>query len=231
MVVVGEFDGMHRTHAGMIAHARALASDGAGDAGEVVALVVDAGDAAAHLMNVRRRCELLVLAGVASASVVRAPAGLEGRDEVAAALERLRPGVLLEEPGWGSTAVSPADITAAAIIRRVRRGDVADAAALLGRPFELEGVLEPSTRDGAVPRAHFVVIDAQAVVPRSGAYVAHLRTGRRWIGAVVHIGSGPRGRPPIDIAADALPVDVARQLGLVALLDRLPSALEPETGR
>jgi FAD synthase len=229
VVVVGEFDGMHRAHAGMIAHARTLASHGSGDAGEVVALVVDGGEVAAHLMNVRRRCELLVLAGVASATVVRAPAGLEGRDEVAAALERLRPGVLLEEPGWGSTAVSPADITTAAIIRRVRRGDVAEAAALLGRPFELEGVLEPSRRAGA--RARFVVIDPQAVVPRSGAYVAHLRTGRRWVGAVVHIGSGPGGRPPIEIEAVVSPGDDgARQLGVLALLDRLPPALEPETG-
>ena len=100
---------------------------------------------------------------------------------------------------------------------------------LLGRPFELEGVLEPSRRDGA--RARFVVIDPQAVVPRSGAYVAHLRTGRRWIGAVLHIGSGPGGRPPIDIEADALPGDDgARQLAVVALLDRLPPAAEPETG-
>jgi FAD synthase len=229
-VVVGEFDGMHRTHAGLIAHARTLASDGAGDAGEVVALVVDAGDATAHLMNVRRRCELLVLAGVASATVVRASAQLDAHEEVAAALERLRPGVLLEEPGWGSSAVSPADITTAAIIRHVRRGDVAHAAALLGRPFELEGVFEPSSRDVDGARARFVVIDAQAVVPRSGAYAAHLRTGRRWVGAVVHVGSRRRGRTPIDIEADAVPSDAARQLGVIALLDRWSPALATGTG-
>ncbi len=108
---------------------------------------------------------------------------------------------------------------------------MAHAATLLGRPFELEGVLEPSGRDVAGARARFVVVDPQAVVPRSGAYVAHLRTGRRWVGAVVYIGRRRRGRPPIDIEADALPGDdVARQLGVVALLDRLLPAPEAEAG-
>ena len=214
VVVLGEFDGVHRDHVALVADALKLSTP---LRAAVVAIVADVGEGVARIMNVNRRCELLLSCGVSSAFVVPLPRPVDVQDVVGAALERMRPiAVLVDRESWpsqprgalteylhrigaivrdGATAPDPAPgpINTATIIDLVRSGDILTAGEMLGRPYELAG--EIAARDFDPPPTGFqteqVVPAPDIVLPGSGVYAARTLIGRRWVGAAVNVGTRP----------------------------------------
>ena len=97
---------------------------------------------------------------------------------------------LLERIGFEvRTAPEVAGVSSSAIRALVEDGDVAGAAALLGRPPELDGVVVPGERRGGTlgyPTANLGV-DSNLLVPRFGIYAGAARGHR----AAVSIGDEP----------------------------------------
>ena len=212
--MLGEFDGVHRDHAALVADALKLSRP---LRAAVVAIVADGGEGVPRIMNVNRRCELLLSCGVSSAFVVPLPRPVDVQDAVGAALERMRPiAVFIDRESWpsqprdalteylhwigaivrdGATAPDPAlgPINTASIIDLVRSGDIRTAGEMLGRPHELAG--EIAARDFDPPPTGFqteqVVPAPDIVLPGSGVYAARTLIGRRWVGAAVNVGTRP----------------------------------------
>ena len=97
---------------------------------------------------------------------------------------------LLERLGFEvRTAPEVAGVSSSAIRALVEEGDVAGAAALLGRPPELDGVVVPGERRGGTlgyPTANLGV-DSNLLVPRFGIYAGAARGHR----AALSIGTNP----------------------------------------
>jgi len=211
VVVIGPFDGVHRSHLAAVASATRLARR---HRSNVVAVVADQGEGTAQLMHVARRCELLLSAGVSSAFVAPLPTPSDVRDVLGPTLERMQPVAVLVDPlDWpmqpaaelsaylrrlGVLVVDAARdgqhvagaIDTSSIIEDVRRGDVVAAAATLGRPYELVGTVaarRPATPGGS-PSVR-VVVAPGVVLPHAGIYAATTLIGRRWVGAVVNVGA------------------------------------------
>lgn len=97
----------------------------------------------------------------------------------------------------------PAAVSSTAIRSRLAAGDVAGAAAALGRWHRLSGSVVAGDRRGrelGYPTAN-VDVDPAIAVPADGVYAARLRTQRQpdvWLDAAVSVGSNPtfqvRGR-------------------------------------
>ena len=236
VVVAGQFDGVHVGHRRLVTVALALAAEAGGG---VVALVVDDDAGGRYLASARRRCELLVHAGVATATVVpvtrhqhvdvqlrRVLVGLnpvaigfeqEIRVAVRNAVRSCLPSSEVLDTPTDRLAGSP--VTSGVVATLIADGAVDDVVSLLGRPFEIEGTIRNVGRSSTQSRPFFmpVAVDARLVMPRPGDYAAHVRLQQRSVDAVVRVD-------------DAVSVLLLRPLEVhvtdaitLALIKRLPS--------
>lgn len=86
-----------------------------------------------------------------------------------------------------------AEIRSTLIRRRIEEGDVADAAAMLGRPYEVEGIVVPGDARGrrlGVPTAN-VSIPATLTVPLLGVYAVTVGIDGRSHPGVANLGTRP----------------------------------------
>ena len=207
--MIGTFDGVH------LGHRRVL--DAALDTGLPVTVLtfhphprtVVQGNLVEMVCTLERRTELLLELGAADVRVI--PFGLEtaaqepdafvrehlaGADVVIAGEDfrfgHRRAGDLgtLERLGFDVRRVPLAGgISSSEIRRLVHEGEMAAAAALLGRPFELDGVVVPGDQRGGTlgyPTAN-LALDPALLVPRYGIYAGAARGHR----AAVSIGTNP----------------------------------------
>ncbi|MGB9358496.1 MAG: bifunctional riboflavin kinase/FAD synthetase [Acidimicrobiia bacterium] len=89
---------------------------------------------------------------------------------------------------------------------RIEEGDVSDAAAMLGRPYEVEGIVVPGDARGrqlGVPTAN-VSVPATLTVPRSGVYAVTVGIDGRELPGVANLGV----RPTFDGTEQVLEVHV-----------------------
>lgn len=209
-VALGTFDGVHLGHRAVLA--------AASEAGGRPTLVTfdphrraAPGEEVPLLTTVERRLELAAAAGVEEALVLRfddgrpAPTGEELAERVLRPIGTRAvvagPGLrfgrdreggpdLLERLGFTVILVRPvAGASSAAIRRLLAAGAVAEAAPLLGRPPEVEGIVVAGDARGATlgfPTANLAVPDG-LLVPANGIY-AGAAAGRR---AAVSIGTNP----------------------------------------
>ena len=218
VIALGEFDGVHRRHAELVDEAMEEARD------RVTSLMVVVIDATGHpqrpgqLMNVRRRCQLLILAGASTATVIPAASSRHAGDQLTALLTRLQPSVVLLDPEardivdasiterpevraptdrpGPSRDPAVATITTAGVIRALTDGDITTVTGMLGRPPELEGVLRgPATR-GVLTLA---VGGRDIVPPAIGTYAARVRLDGAWEAAVVSVVAGADDARRLDV--------------------------------
>jgi riboflavin kinase/FMN adenylyltransferase len=209
-VAIGTFDGVHRGHLRVIEAARAAHLRPAVVTFEPHPRAVLGGEVRL-LTTTQRRVELLAAAGVEDvillhfdtelaglapdlfAQTVLRPAGAE----VVAAGDTFRFGRgrsgdlgLLERLGFDVRRVPLVENVSSSHIRKLlSAGEIADAAGLLGRPPEVEGVVVEGDRRGKVlgfPTANLAVQD-DLLVPPDGVYAGSAR-GRP---AAVSIGTNP----------------------------------------
>ena len=209
-VAIGTFDGVHRGHRAVVeaAVATGLAATAITfDPHPRVAL----GNQVELITTLERRLELLGEAGaeaVLVAGFTRELQRLEPEEfaetylraigaEVVLAGDDFRFGArrrgdleLLERLGFEVVRVDElAGVSSTEIRRAVQEGDVRRAAELLGRPYELDGVVVAGDQRGGTlgyPTAN-LALDPQLVCPRYGIY-AGAALGRR---AAVSIGTNP----------------------------------------
>jgi riboflavin kinase/FMN adenylyltransferase len=209
-VAIGSFDGVHRGHVAVV--------DALLDSGLVPTVVtfephprVALGSRVELLTTQARKLELLAELGVEDALVVRFDvelSQLEPEEFVRRILEpigcevvvagddfrfgRSRSGdlALLRSLGYDvRRARAVAGISSTAIRDHVRAGELAQAARLLGRPYELDGTVVSGDRRGGTlgyPTAN-LALGAELVVPPYGIY-AGFALGHR---AAVSIGVNP----------------------------------------
>ena len=209
-VAIGTFDGVHRGHRSVLGAAI--------DSGlEPTVITLDPhprivlGNRVDLITTLERRLELLAEAGVADTLVAAfTPEFMRlspdefiatyltsiGAEAVAVG-EDFRFGhrragsvATLVEAGLEVLPVEEiVDVSSTAIRDAVRRGDLATSAAMLGRPFELDGVVVAGDQRGGTlgyPTAN-IAMDPQLVSPRYGIYAGEA-LGHR---AAVSIGTNP----------------------------------------
>lgn len=96
--------------------------------------------------------------------------------------------VIMEPVGQGGEPVSSTRIRQA-----LAQGDLDAVAAMLGRPYEMRGVVAPGKRLGRTlgfPTAN-LNLERTRALPRAGVYVCELRLGGDWLPGVLNIGSQP----------------------------------------
>jgi len=209
-VAIGSFDGVHRGHRSVV-----QAAIDTGLAPTVITFDphprIALGNQVELISTLERRLELLAAAGVEAtlvASFTRELMTLEpelfaqrylraiGAEAVAAGADfrfgsRRRGDLeLLERLGFTVLEVETVpDVSSSAVRRALHAGDVAAAAALLGRPFELDGVVVAGDQRGGTlgyPTAN-LALEPQLVCPGYGIY-AGAALGFR---AAVSIGTNP----------------------------------------
>jgi riboflavin kinase/FMN adenylyltransferase len=208
-VAIGTFDGVHLGHRRVLETAVAT-----GLPVRVVTLhphprTVVQGNLVELLTTVERRLELIRELGVAEAVVLEFTAERAGQEpEAFAAAELVGASVvvagadfrfghrrrgdleLLERLGFEVKAVPVLEgVSSSEIRRRLHAGEVREAARLLGRPPEVDGVVVPGDQRGGTlgyPTANLAV-DPALLVPRYGIYAGHA-LGHR---AAVSIGTNP----------------------------------------
>ncbi|MBA3348155.1 MAG: riboflavin biosynthesis protein RibF [Actinobacteria bacterium] len=208
-VVIGTFDGVHLGHRRVLDVALATGLPVTALTFHPHPRTVVQGNLVELVCTVERRAELLREHGVAEVRVI--PFGLDtaaqapeafaaehlaGADVVVAGEDfrfgHRRAGDLatLERLGIAVQAVPLAGgISSSEIRRLVHEGEMAAAAALLGRPFELDGVVVPGDQRGGTlgyPTAN-LALDPALLVPRYGIYAGAARGHR----AAVSIGTNP----------------------------------------
>ena len=208
-VTIGTFDGVHRGH-------RSVLEAAVGTGRPVRVLTFDPhprtvvqGNLVELVSSVERRVELLQELGAAEVSVIPFTlefAATEPEEFVAQYLrdvdtvvvgEGFRFGhrrrgdiALLEGLGFEVIAVPRLqDYSSSEIRRLVHEGDLAAAAAQLGRPFELDGTVVPGDQRGGTlgyPTAN-LALDPALLAPRFGIYAGAARGHR----AAVSVGTNP----------------------------------------
>ena len=209
-VAIGSFDGVHRGHLAVIDAVRATGRESTVitfDPHPRIAL----GNRVELLTTLERRLELLEEAGVAAvvvASFTRELQQLTPEEfaerflratgvEVVVAGEDFRFGVrrsgdlaLLKRLGYGVVVVPElAGVSSTAVRAALGEGDMAEAAAMLGRPFELDGVVVAGDQRGGTlgyPTAN-LSLEPDLACPRYGIY-AGFGLGHR---AAISIGTNP----------------------------------------
>lgn len=92
----------------------------------------------------------------------------------------------------GPIRVDGHDVSSSAVRRAIAAGDVRLAAALLGRPHRLRGVVVRGRQRGAAigfPTANIRV--RAGMWPPDGVYAVRVRRGEQWLGGVASIGTNP----------------------------------------
>jgi len=209
-VAVGSFDGVHRGHRAVIEAVRATGLETTVftfDPHPRIAL----GNKVELLTTLERRLELLEETGVDAVLVASftpelqalAPEEFAERYlgatgvEIVVAGEDFRFGVrrsgdlaLLERLGYGVVVVPELPAVSSTAIRKLLAdGDVGAAAAMLGRPFELDGVVVAGDQRGGTlgyPTAN-LRLEPDLACPRYGIYAGHA-LGHR---AAISIGTNP----------------------------------------
>ena len=208
-VVIGTFDGVHVGHRHVLDAALATGLPVTALTFHPHPRTVVHGNLVESISTLERRRELLLAAGTVEVRVIafdldtaaQAPEAfaaehLAGADVVVAG-EDFRFGhrragdlALLERLGHAVVAVPLLHGVSSSEIRRlVHEGDLAGAACLLGRPFELDGVVVPGDQRGGTlgyPTANLAV-EPGLLVPRYGIYAGAARGHR----AAVSIGTNP----------------------------------------
>jgi riboflavin kinase/FMN adenylyltransferase len=209
-VAIGTFDGVHRGHLRVIEAARAAHLRPAVVTFEPHPRAVLGGDVRL-LTTTQRRVELLAAAGVEDIILLRFDAELAGLApelfaetvlraagaEVVAAGDTFRFGRgrsgdldLLERLGFDVRRVPLVENVSSSRIRELLSvGEIADAAKLLGRPPEVEGVVVEGDRRGkglGFPTANLAVPD-DLLVPPDGVYAGLARDHA----AAVSVGTNP----------------------------------------
>ncbi|MDQ3378977.1 MAG: riboflavin biosynthesis protein RibF [Actinomycetota bacterium] len=209
-VAIGSFDGVHRGHRSVLD-----ATSGTGLTPTVVTFDphprIALGNRVDLLTTLRRRLELIEDAGIETTLVAPFTPELQQMTpevfanrylraigaEVVVAGEDFRFGVrrsgdpeLLERLGF-QVLVPPKveGVSSTAIRAAVTDGDVVSAAVMLGRPFELDGVVVAGDQRGGTlgyPTAN-LLIEPGLVCPRYGIYAGSAREHR----AAVSIGTNP----------------------------------------
>jgi riboflavin kinase/FMN adenylyltransferase len=209
-VAVGSFDGVHRGHVAVLEAARATGL-------AVTAITFDPhprialGNRVELLTTLARKLELLEAAGVETTVVASftpefqqlAPAEFAERylrgigAETVVAGADFRFGVrrsgdldLLEELGFAVVVPDEVEgVSSTAIRAALAEGDVVGAAAMLGRPFELDGAVVAGHQRGGTlgfPTAN-LMLEPDHACPRYGIYAGSARGHR----AAVSIGTNP----------------------------------------
>jgi len=209
-VAIGSFDGVHRGHLAVIEAVRATGHESTVitfDPHPRIAL----GNKVELLTTLERRIELLEDAGVAAVVVASFTPELQQLTpeqfserflratgvEVVVAGEDFRFGVrrsgdlaLLRRLGYDVVVVSELPgVSSTAVRAALREGDMAEAAAMLGRPFELDGVVVAGDQRGGTlgyPTAN-LKLEPDLACPRYGIY-AGFGLGHR---AAISIGTNP----------------------------------------
>jgi riboflavin kinase / FMN adenylyltransferase len=209
-VAIGTFDGVHRGHLRVIEGARAAHLRPAVVTFEPHPRAVLGGEVRL-LTTTQRRVELLAAAGIEDVILLRFDAELAGLApetfaenvlraagaEVVAAGDTFRFGRgrrgdldLLERLGFDVRRVPLVENVSSSHIRKLlAAGEIADAARLLGRPPEVEGVVVEGDRRGkglGFPTANLAVQD-DLLVPPHGVYAGFARGHP----AAVSIGTNP----------------------------------------
>lgn len=129
-------------------------------------------------------------------------------------------GVTLEEVGGEAASSSR-------VRKAVTSGDLALAERLLGRPFDLDGVVEHGDARGAglgFPTAN-LAIDATIAAPPVGVYAGRARTGDSWFPAATNVGVNPTfggtGTPRIETYLVGFEGDLYGQTLRVEFWERL----------
>ncbi|MCS7006826.1 MAG: riboflavin biosynthesis protein RibF [Thermoleophilia bacterium] len=209
-VAVGSFDGVHRGHQAVLEAVRAT-----GLAPTVVTFDphprIALGNRVELLTTLERRLELLAEAGVETALVAaftpelqRLPPedfaerylraiGVEvvvGGADFRFGVRRSGDLALLERLGFAVVVASEVeDVSSTAIRRALGAGDVVAAARMLGRPWELDGIVVAGDQRGGTlgyPTAN-LRLDPELACPRYGIYAGWARGYR----AAVSIGTNP----------------------------------------
>jgi riboflavin kinase/FMN adenylyltransferase len=209
-VAVGSFDGVHRGHLAVVDSMRATGLEATVitfDPHPRIAL----GNKVELLTTLERRLELLEEAGVAAVVVASFTPELQQLTpeefaerylraigvEAVVAGEDFRFGVrrsgdlaLLERLGFGVVVVPElAGVSSTAVRAALAEGDVVGAAAMLGRPFELDGIVVAGDQRGGTlgyPTAN-LRLEPDLACPRYGIY-AGFGLGHR---AAISIGTNP----------------------------------------
>ena len=179
-VAVGVFDGVHLGHRAVLAALKA--------AGEPAVVTFDPHPVAGTLLlcSVERRVELLREQGIADVSVVAPGAAIDF--DGAAVVAGPDAG---RQPGPSPTVVVSlvAGVSSQRIRKLVAAGELGPAARMLGRPFEVDGVVIEGDRRGRLlgfPTANLRMAPG-LVLPPNGIY-AGAALGRR---AAISIGVNP----------------------------------------
>jgi riboflavin kinase/FMN adenylyltransferase len=209
-VAIGTFDGVHRGHRAVMQAAieTGLAPTAITfDPHPRIAL----GNRVELITTLERRLELIAAAGIETTLVLSFTPELQmlsphefadhylrsiGAEAIAAGPDfrfgarRAGDLALLRELGFRVLDVSPlADVSSTAIRAALAQGDVVTAAQMLGRPFELDGLVVIGDQRGGTlgyPTAN-IALDASLACPGDGVYAGWARDHR----AAVSVGTNP----------------------------------------